>query len=59
MRNRIFIQAVVTFLLLTGISLGGYDLSGGIAAPDTSTTELAALGSGSQAENAVLTAGAV
>lgn len=58
MTDRIFARIVIVFLLLTGLSLGGYDLSGGTASKNLSIAEFTALGSESQTGNAILNAGA-
>jgi hypothetical protein len=58
--NQTFIRIVLSFLLLTSLALGGYDISGGTQAKNLSVAEFNSLGieSQGQAEEAALGAGA-
>ncbi len=50
MTNQTFIRLVLSFLLLTSLALGGYDVSGGTEAKNLSMAEFNALGIESQSQ---------
>jgi hypothetical protein len=52
--NRTFIQIALSFLLLTSLALGDYDISGGTEAKNLSMAEFNALGIESQSDEAAL-----